>query len=170
MPDYLLPCVCGQKTAVSTARAGETIRCACGAELQVPTMRALGKLERADAAAGGPARRRGQNWEDRHRAAFLFVLGSLASLGVAAYLWIHLPARLIPPSPLDDAEAVENASPAEALLVYQEMEKGLEDPAEDPNEKPRQIMFWGIGLAVVLAAAAQAGALVVVLGRSARRG
>lgn len=169
MPDYLLPCTCGQKTVVSTARAGETVRCACGAELQVPTMRALAALERADATSGGPAKRRARAWEDRHRAAFLFVLGSLVCLGVAAYLWITLPVVIPTLNPEEIAQAVKNATPAEAFFVYEEMKKGLQEPIADPNEKSRRLMLWGIGIAVVLAAVGSAGATFVVR-RTARRG
>ena len=136
MPDYLLPCTCGKKTVVSTAQAGETIHCVCGAELQVPTMRVLGELESADAAAGRSSKRR-TIWEDRHRAAFLLVLASIACLGVAAYLWLTLPELVTNAAELSEqniAEAFDNASPAETLEFYEEeMKRGLENPAVDPN-------------------------------------
>jgi hypothetical protein len=172
MPDYLLPCTCGKKTAVSTAQAGETIHCVCGAALQVPTMRALGQLESADAAAGGSPKRR-TIWEDRHRAAFLLVLASIGCLGVAAYLWFTLPESASAANVVSQqgiAAAFDKATPAETLAYYEDMKRGLVDPAIDANEKPRQMMLWGIGLAVLLAAAAGAGAMLVVLRRTRRRG
>ena len=173
MPDYLLPCTCGKKTVVSTARAGETIRCVCGTELHVPTMRRLGELELADVAAGGRSTRR-TIWEDRHRAAFLLVLASIACLGVAAYLGLSMPELMTEAAESSGQDigigiAIESASPAETLEFYEEMKRGLEDPAIDPNEKPRQMMSWGIGLAIGLAALALAGAALVVLRRTGHR-
>ena len=46
---YLLPCQCGQKLPVDASQAGLRVRCACGAEPQVPTLRGLAALERATA-------------------------------------------------------------------------------------------------------------------------
>jgi hypothetical protein len=169
MPDYWLPCTCGQKTAVSTAQAGETIRCPCGAELQVPTLRGLRVLEPAEAASGAARRARGRTWEDRHRAAFVLVIGSLVCLGLAAYLWIAMPARLIVPNPQEIATAIDGASPDQVLQVYAEMQQGLGSPAgAEPHDKSRRVMLWGGALAAAVATA-QIGAAVFVLRRKERR-
>jgi hypothetical protein len=58
MPQYLLPCTCGQRVTVTTAQAGSRVRCGCGRMLDVPTLRGLSRLEVARAGrevAGGRA-------------------------------------------------------------------------------------------------------------------
>jgi hypothetical protein len=159
MPDYLLACTCGQKTVVSTAQAGQTVRCLCGAALQVPTLRGLAQLEPAVAAAGEKRQGRAARvWEDRHRAAFLLVLASCACLAVAGYLWLSMPPRPVPPDPRAITKSAEELTATEAFQVYNEMSQGLTNPAVDVNERPRRLMAWGIafaaGVAVVLAGAA----------------
>jgi hypothetical protein len=47
MPDYLLPCSCGQKTRVANAQAGGQVACVCGKSLAVPTLRGLRELDLA---------------------------------------------------------------------------------------------------------------------------
>ncbi len=42
---YLLPCSCGEKTAVETSQAGQDIPCRCGKTLRVPTMQGIRRLE-----------------------------------------------------------------------------------------------------------------------------
>jgi hypothetical protein len=166
MPEYLLPCPCGRKTPVSTAQAGETIRCACGAEMQVPTLRGLRAMQVADASRGG---RRAGVWEDRHRAAFALVLGSLACLGVAVYLWAILPPRPMTPSTKEVSDRLNEGPPAESLQIYAEMQQGLgQPPTADPNEKSRRVKTWGIGVALAIAASL-AGAAWAVLRRPRRQ-
>ncbi len=43
--DYLLPCECGQNISVGLTQAGQTVTCACGRSLKVPTMSQLRKLK-----------------------------------------------------------------------------------------------------------------------------
>src|SRR5436309_2466055 len=45
MPDYLLPCSCGQKTRITGAQAGAQVTCICGKNLSVPTLRGIRQLE-----------------------------------------------------------------------------------------------------------------------------
>ena len=42
---YLLECPCGEKISVSASQAGQTVRCTCGKEREVPTLLELKKLE-----------------------------------------------------------------------------------------------------------------------------
>jgi hypothetical protein len=49
---YLLECKCGTRTAVNPSQAGRTVRCACGAKVDVPALRSMRRLpiaEQADA-------------------------------------------------------------------------------------------------------------------------
>lgn len=75
-PRYLLPCSCGREIPVETGQAGELVRCACGATVEVPTllrMRALKPAAPEAAAAPPPATR----WGMRQR---LLLLGTLIVL------------------------------------------------------------------------------------------
>ena len=85
---YLLPCQCGQKLPVDTSQAGLPVRCACGAELQVPTLRGLAALERAtETSLGKPA----GEWGPRQAAAFLGLSILAIALAVATALWLTFP-------------------------------------------------------------------------------
>ena len=42
---YFLPCECGERVIVERGQAGQVVNCACGAELNVPTMRGLRQLD-----------------------------------------------------------------------------------------------------------------------------
>jgi len=44
MTRHLLSCSCGKTLAIEAGQAGETIRCSCGAELEVPSFREIRKL------------------------------------------------------------------------------------------------------------------------------
>jgi len=162
MPDYLLPCKCGTKTPVSTARAGEVIRCACGAELQVPSMRGLRELEPADPTARTPFA-----WNDRHRVAFLLIMGAVACTAVAGYLWLTLPVIDPIPTAADFHQAVEGAEPAELLSVHHMMMEGLHYPVstDTPEAKTRQMMLWGIAIVSILAVALLGSAWITVFNR-----
>jgi hypothetical protein len=165
MPDYLLPCDCGAKTPVSTAHAGNTVSCVCGADLHVPTLRGLRDLPTVSQAGAKTARA----WEDRHRVAFLLLLVSLVCLGVAVYLRVVMPAAPAPPQPEEIAWAVNNATPGQLFGFSANMiEHGLGPPPDVQVYNTRRIMYWGIGLVVALAATAQFGALAVVFRRRRR--
>ena len=84
---YLLPCACGDKREVDQTQAGLTVRCHCGAELVVPTMRGLAKLERATPGVTVPAR----TWNRRKGVLFLGACITLVSLAVLAFLRTRAP-------------------------------------------------------------------------------
>lgn len=170
MPNYLLPCTCGQKTVVSAVQAGETIRCGCGALLQVPSMRGLRDLEHADAADSPSARRApARRWEDRHRAAFSLVVAALVCLVVAGFLWTQMPQLELPPAPPESGADIQSVN--DAFRIYNEMQQGLPQmPSEKtPEEKTRQQLLWGIGVFVALAALAGAAALGIAIRKPQRR-
>ena len=88
--DYLLPCTCGRTHRVSSRQAGDTVACACGASLEVPTMRELSRLE--PAATGTPVRQK--VWGLRQG---LMFLGSvIAGGGLAAGSYFSLVAMPAP--------------------------------------------------------------------------
>jgi len=48
MSQYLLSCQCGKTIAVRNQQAGESVRCICGQELIVPTLRSLRNLPQVE--------------------------------------------------------------------------------------------------------------------------
>jgi fatty acid desaturase len=167
MPEYLLPCSCGEQSVVSTAQAGETIRCTCGAELHVPTMRGLQELEPLER---GTATARASNWDDQHRVAFLLALGALTCLGVAIYLWTLLPVPVMQPTSDDFNVAVDSASTDELFMIHRELvnERVNAPSRRDDTLKTRQMILWGIGIVLALGVAAAGCSAVVLLNRPAR--
>jgi len=86
MPQYLLPCSCGQQVRVEPAQAGGQIACQCGQSLTVPTLRALRMLDPAgpDAATSRQIPR-GQ-WSRTQGALFSIGLAiAVISLAILAY-------------------------------------------------------------------------------------
>jgi hypothetical protein len=78
---YLLPCKCGHRTEVDGGQAGQRIVCACGAPLDVPTMRELRNLDPVEL----PTRRKAP-WTRLQ--GVLFVVGMLVlsvCIGVGIY-------------------------------------------------------------------------------------
>ena len=47
---FLLPCECGQTTPIQVSQAGQSVQCACGRPLTVPTMRGIRELKPAEIA------------------------------------------------------------------------------------------------------------------------
>ncbi len=150
MPEYLLPCTCGQSVRVSNKDAGQGVRCACGKMLDVPTLRGLATLERADAALAA----RPRAWGPRQQAVFALVLLTLAAAGMAGYLAIGLP---VAPEPPELPEIHENSPLADVYAVYEDAKKGLGEPPPSllPEEisivNERAMKLWGIKIALAVA-------------------
>ncbi len=171
MPDYQLPCSCGAIATVSTAQAGDTLRCECGRELVVPTMRGLRELQPAEA----PRTSRGTKattWDDRNRVTFLLIVGAITCLASAIYLWASMPTEIEQPSNAEFATAFEDA-PVELLMeIHKEAARGTLPqpiPMAMALAKTRQIMSVGIGLVLALGAIATASAAVVHFNRPRRK-
>jgi len=93
---YLLPCPCGQKLPVDASQAGLHVRCTCGTELHVPTLRDLKVLERASAGgsrttgAGATGAQAG-TWGPKQAVAFLGLSMVTVAVTAAAVLWLTYP-------------------------------------------------------------------------------
>lgn len=163
MPNYLLSCSCGQQTRVSSVQAGETVRCACGVPLPVPSMRELRGLPLAADEQAGKTRR-GSVWEDRHRVAFVLVLAAIAALAGAGYLAAQLPPPERQTTPQDVDEWVRTSTADDALGMFEDLKKGLQaDSAESAEpERSRPILLWGIGIALSACILALVGAAVAL--------
>lgn len=179
---YLLPCTCGKTTPVEVSQAGETLTCACGNALKVPTLRGLKELPLADEEprAGRPAEK-AVDWSAARGALFslsllVFVVASLTA-AINFYAWRRidiagLRERLVQ---FDDEQfaGLDNAPPL-AVLEYwtHEASVGL---AEGMDPTIRQIMadsdfhlYWSKA-AGITAAIAGAIALLSLLARKPAR-
>lgn len=88
---YLLPCPCGQKLPVDASQAGLHIRCTCGTELHVPTLRGLTALERASAGGARVTGARTGTWGPKQAVAFLGLSMVTVAVAAAAVLWLTYP-------------------------------------------------------------------------------
>lgn len=85
MTRYLLPCSCSRRIAVAAGQAGGSIRCpGCGAELAVPRLGELGRLDPEDS---GPPATAGRGGWNAGRACLLGgVIVAVVAAAVAAWL------------------------------------------------------------------------------------
>jgi len=131
---YLLPCNCGKKNEVDSGQAGLNIRCSCGAELAVPTMRGLNQLERAEAPPAGRRQvaARQSTWGAPQGLIFLGLLILLGAMLPAGLTWYTYPQ---PPRLRDDFEKLNrNDIDPMTLLQTWELWKNLrKDFAEEPE-------------------------------------
>ena len=169
MPSYLLSCSCGQQIRVSSVQAGETVRCACGLPLPVPSMRELRSLPPANDEPGGK-RRKAIAWEDRHRVAFLLVLVAIAALSAAGYLALQLPPLEQPVTTQNIDEWVRTGTPDEAMGMLEDLKKGLQPapPESAQAARSRKMLLWGIGFVLSACIAALVGAAIALRPRATR--
>ena len=163
MSDYLLPCACGQSINVSAAKAGQQVRCECGALVDVPTLRGLAELPRP----ASKAPRRGTAWNNRHRLALVLVVLAGLSLAVAAKL-----AASLPPSPTthstQEFEAwASGASPEVVFNMYNQFRGGLTHSVENDESQAQRTLMVG---AIITAVGFAGGCLIfAVLAQVLRR-
>ena len=58
---FLLPCECGQSVPIQLRQAGQSVRCACGRDLVVPTMRGIRELQPTEISPTKPSATRTWN-------------------------------------------------------------------------------------------------------------
>ncbi len=156
---YLLPCPqCGRNLVVTTGEAGGRVRCECGSQVDVPTVRGLREL----ATAPAPTAEATSSWTARHSLIFLGVLTMLA--GVAFGLFLHYrAARLLPQSTF--ADDIRNMPAEDTWTLWSQYfrgrvgrwqplkgEKQLSDLKAYEEMKRWELIGYGFaGLGVVLA-------------------
>src|ERR671926_333709 len=86
MPDYLLPCSCGQTTRITAAQAGTQVACVCGERLPVPTLRGIRELKIAPPQSSS---KRSTTWTPVHGALFASGL-AIASIGAVFLAYFGL--------------------------------------------------------------------------------
>ena len=161
MPNaYLLPCACGRTTQVGPRQAGETVDCACGARLDVPTIRGLRELEPvAETAAGKPAWNRGKGL------VFIGLLLTVASLSACGYFQLVVKPRDLEFTPTQ--QQLDSIGPVDAwhywTIVRRGMPATLTGEASETIEQMRRARIGtrvSLGLALAGLAVAASGRLV----------
>jgi hypothetical protein len=129
---YLLPCpACQRAITVESGQAGQMVQCACGQQVEVPTVRKLRELEIFQETAAAPAR-----WN--RRKGFRFLGSAITALGIvlAAYIWLAWPT-------LYDAAAIareiQSQPPFVAYLRLQSLEPPMPTPAPERVESAPQL-------------------------------
>lgn len=110
MSKYLLPCSqCGEQLRIDVGQAGQMVKCECGAETEVPTMRGIRQLPRVEDARD--LKDEQSTWS--HQQGMLFATGlpvTIVALGICGYLlWQR--------SHLDTARPVDVARKAEEAKI-----------------------------------------------------
>jgi hypothetical protein len=161
MSNFRLTCACGQSVSVSASQAGQTVPCTCGAQLEVPTLRGLKELPLSDAPAGA---KRLAAWENRQRAIFSLTLISLAALLLGGYLWTKLPAIRTQATPEQIKSAFAAGTAGQVYDTFEELQKGLGNPALAAAEDQRDVMTVGIEVALAIGICGLIAAISMTLG------
>jgi hypothetical protein len=172
--NYLLPCQCGKKTEIDSSQAGLSVRCACGAELVVPTMRGLAALERVEAAPRDLPLQSEAAWGARQGLRFLgstiVVVAALAALGI---WWARMPQA---PTLLEGYQEqnrgfVDQQDLEALMLIWRDLRGGIEHPgAEAYLDKYDSAVAEVLGWEMVIAAFGAVGLVLLVTGLLLRPG
>jgi hypothetical protein len=161
MKKYLLPCNCGQNLEVDAGQAGLQVTCACGAKLDVPTMRGLSQLRPAEPAAPDTAAAAPAAWGPGQG---LMFLGGV--LGICGVIALAIVLRTRPEWVVQSEQIARNIdmqTPAMLWGYWLELRKGLvagEDPVRQRYEqewadyyrhRTMAIIPLAVGLAMMLA-------------------
>lgn len=101
---FYLACKCGQRTAVATAQAGDTVRCSCGQRLEIPTLQKMRRLPRVP--DDEPAAANQGGWGLRQRLMMIGILIAALGLGSFGYFWHQRP-RYLPMDDITPAQSFE---------------------------------------------------------------
>lgn len=123
---YLLVCECGRNLPVELGQAGGHIRCSCGREVDVPTLRQLRKLPLApaDYVADAPA------WTWQKATMFVGLLLVVAGAVFGAYTRWNRPLKPLDAIALEEKQGAEElrrvldtARPAEVVRMFNQLKE-----------------------------------------------
>jgi hypothetical protein len=167
MSRHLLTCSCGKSIPIEVSQAGETIRCDCGAELDVPSFREIRKLPVAVESRTTKGSQQPSGWSLLR--SLLFAIGLAASVfGLCAagyFQWgrMRLPVAQTPNRLLDaNLEEIDQIDPISAVDFWRQIQEfgvgGYNPPPYIVNRawSARWLQFVYIGLGV-----AAVGALIL---------
>ncbi|MBN1590740.1 MAG: hypothetical protein JW888_14600 [Pirellulales bacterium] len=122
---YLLPCECGKNIPVESVQAGQTVRCACGRDMDVPTLLKLRSLETVEDESQGRTTAR---WGVFHALAIVGATVVLATFVALVYFHWNQP---VPPKDLYTEQIIERDINHLTLLrsydVWEQLRHALRD-------------------------------------------
>ena len=151
---YLLPCSCGREIPVGTSQAGDRVVCKCGAELDVPTMLGLARLEEV-VEAEPAAKTKRPTWGIRQGLPLLGGILILAGAAAATVLWFGRPR----------APDVTRLSPSSAIPLWREFRKGISSELTLPERLYREASRWYRGWMILAGGVGLVGVLMIVVAR-----
>ena len=174
---FLLPCRCGQKIGVAKRQAGQTVTCACGAALEVPTLAGISRLQRAPTETPHKPAPVG-TWGVRQAISLVGALVLLAAIGLGIYLWQTWPVEAInePPTLLEIEQYVASRPVGELWRQWQEYREMPLDghrPKPDPlypEELLRYRLWSGAAVVILLGGLGLLAATALLPRRAAPRG
>jgi len=135
-----LPCPCGRKNPIEIAQSGQSIQCACGRRLDVPTMLEIRSLERVA-------------WGIRQGLVLLGMLVTVVAACVALGLYLKRPT---PPEPTSLERVIadtEKLSLLQTFWVWDRLKGGLESGPQIIKQeytKKRDAHYRWMGVAAVI--------------------
>jgi hypothetical protein len=142
---YLLPCACGREIVVEPRQAGESVRCRCGRDCAVPTLREVRSLRPAQASAATRAQT-DSTWGNPQRFLAAGVVVLLLAGIQAVILYRQLPAQFARlPTPEAEAQRVKKMSTVELKVYFhQVILPGIELPERAGNQSKRSMVYLGM--------------------------
>lgn len=135
---YLVPCPkCGTSLPVELGMSGETLRCTCGASVEVPPLRVLRDMPRTDEVDEGPG------WTWRH--GVLVVGAMLAAFGISMVLYLVRNQYDMQPNRAWDQWS-QSSSPADDWKMWHHFQRdgisGGMNPRPHPSQLQSQYIFF----------------------------
>jgi hypothetical protein len=168
---YLLPCPCGKKNEIDSSQAGLSVRCACGADLAVPTMRGLAALERVENAPRDEPAELGPTWGAEQGMIFLgSTILIVAALGAFGFWWFKMPEPLRLDANYKEShraiiDQVSQESPEKLILIWQDFRTGIEQQRmEEMLDHYEALTDEVLGWEKVFAGVGAVGLILVVVG------
>jgi hypothetical protein len=122
---FILPCSCGEKLSVDKSQAGLSLRCHCGADVAVPTLRGFAKLEQSTDVAETAK----PEWGLRQGMLFLGSVICVLALVATVGLWLTQPR--LPPQHLDafleaagSTADLDTMSSPEIMQIWKDAKQG----------------------------------------------
>lgn len=155
MAKYLLPCSCGQTVVIEPRQAGQSLVCACGKTLSIPTVLQIRNLELAQEPSQPAAKR----WGGRQQLILVGTVVVLAAMVLAGwYLWQRpiAPADIVDPAVI--RKNIQNVPLWDAWTTWQKYKEGI-DTRRYASYDWAVAQFW-IWLSISAALAAVGGSLI----------
>ena len=161
---YLLPCTCGEKTAVESTQAGQILRCSCGNTLEVPTLQGIRRLEQCVDGTD----QSGTSSSNRGAVIGAALVGLIIALGGAGFTgWTYTRQPVL----ID----IDYMTPWDTWLMWHSLREGVRMPeyANSPflmaKKEYHQYMTVGIVITVIGILTMVCSAMIAFLNRRSRR-